>query len=277
EHLKQVEALVNSWISEHLEVLHRKMSRDEAINSGATALFGEKYGDSVRTICVGGCVVHEEEKSRSGSGISFELCGGTHVSNTSEIGLFKILSEASIGSGLRRIEAITSENILHYLDGIEELLRKSTQQLKCTSAELPQKIADLSAELKKRNQEIASQKQKAAIAGLTLTHKSDMSVFSALLDDYGMEDLRALCDVLKAKHSCSAICLLVSRDSGSDKTYMAVTVSADLQSRFQAGNILKIGLEVLGGKGGGGAAFAQGGGNSQSKAEVALVAMLSAI
>ncbi|MDR2795023.1 MAG: alanine--tRNA ligase [Holosporaceae bacterium] len=275
ENLKKIEALVNAWISEHRVVSHREMSRNEAINSGATALFGEKYGDSVRTICVGDS--DTSTKSCHDSKISFELCGGTHVSNTSEIGLFKILSEASIGSGLRRIEAITSESILNYLGEIEELLQKASLQLKCTPAKLPQKISDLVAELKKRNHEISAQKQKTAIANLTFAQKSAAAVFSALLDDYTMEDLRALCDIIKAKYSCGTIGLLVSRDSDSDKTYIAVTVSSDLQSRFRAGDILKIGLDVLGGKGGGGAAFAQGGGASKSKAEAALNAMLTAI
>ncbi|MDR3179737.1 MAG: alanine--tRNA ligase [Holosporaceae bacterium] len=275
EDLKKVEILVNGWIFEHRTVFQREMSRDEAINSGAIALFGEKYGNSVRTICIG--TPDATAESCHNSSISFELCGGTHVSNTSEIGLFKILSEASIGSGLRRIEAITSESILNYLGEIEELLQKASLQLKCAPPKLPQKISDLAAELKKRNQEIFAHKQKAAIANLSFREKSAVAIFSSLLDDYGMEDLRALCDVIKTKYSHGTVGLLVSRDSNSDKTYIAVTVSSDLQSRFQAGNILKIGLEVLGGKGGGGAAFAQGGGTSKSKAETALEAMLAAI
>ncbi|GHU17915.1 alanine--tRNA ligase [Alphaproteobacteria bacterium] len=269
ENIRKVESLVNGWISRDLTVVQKEFSKDEAIESGATALFGEKYGDSVRTIRI---CCDDEWKD-----VSFELCGGTHVTNASEIGLFKILSEASIGSGIRRIEAITGESVLNYLNNLEELLSNSSQLLKCTLQELPQKISDLTTELKKKNQEIANNRVKTAISNLTNVEKSGVKVVSALLDDYGMEDLRTLSDAIKAKYPSNAICILISKDSNADKASAVVSVSQDLQGKYNAGNILKKGMELLGGKGGGSVAFAQGGGSLKAKADKSLDAMLSLI
>ncbi|GHT90630.1 alanine--tRNA ligase [Alphaproteobacteria bacterium] len=269
EDLSEVEALVNAWIFQSPLISTLVLSKKEAIDAGATALFGEKYGKSVRTVRI-----FSKETSED---ISFELCGGTHVTNTSEIGLFKILSETSIGSGIRRIEAITGENTLNYLNNLEELLSSSSQQLKCTPQELPQKISDLTTELKKKNQEIANNKVKAAINGLAIVEKSGVKILSALLDDHSMEDLRMLSDAIKAKHPTNAICILISRDSNADKASVVVSVSSDLQGKYNAGNILKKGVEILGGKGGGGAAFAQGGGSLKAKADESLEFMLAMI
>ncbi|GHU14449.1 alanine--tRNA ligase [Alphaproteobacteria bacterium] len=267
ENLRKVEALVNGWISRNLSVSPNILSKDEAIESGATALFGERYGDFVRTIRV--CCDDEL------GDVSYELCGGTHVTDTSEIGLFKILSESSIGSGIRRIEAITGESIIAYLNNLEELLSRSSQLLKCTQQELPQKISDLTIELKKKNQELANNKLKTALNNLAIIEKSGIKVMSALLDDHSMEDLRALSDAIKAKHPSNAICILISRDSDLDKASAVVSVSPNLQGKYSAGNILKKGVEILGGKGGGSATFAQGGGSLKAKADESLNAMLA--
>ena len=134
------------------------------------ALFGEKYGDEVRGIKI-------TDPSDNDKVVSFELCGGTHVSNTSEIGVFKILSECSIGSGIRRIEGITGQNVLTYLKNIEDLKNSACEKLKCSDQELNTKIDEVLQDLKNKNQQLSVMKQKSVLANLQKTSRTTSIFF----------------------------------------------------------------------------------------------------
>ncbi|MDR0677879.1 MAG: alanine--tRNA ligase [Holosporaceae bacterium] len=250
--LLKVEKFVNEWIAQDLEIISRIMSKKNAMEKGAMALFGEKYADSVRTISV-----FSAEKR-----VSFELCGGTHVASTGKIGLFKILSETSIGAGVRRIEAITGERILEYIKGLEETLFSLEVKFKCNSSELMAKTENLLTDLKQRNHEILSIKLNEAANNINESIKNGINIYTAIVSNYSIDELRMLHDAMKAKKS-SGIFLVFSKNK--DKTSIIVSVTQDLQGKFHAGNILRAGLTPLNGKGGGNAAFAQGGGSNQDK------------
>ncbi|MDR2268452.1 MAG: alanine--tRNA ligase [Holosporaceae bacterium] len=266
ENLRKIEDMVNGWIIDDLTTYIRVLPRNEAITSGATALFGEKYGDFVRTVRF--CNAASKE-------ISFELCGGTHVSNSSEVGIFKILSEIGIGSGVRRIEALTGTGVLHYLTEQETLLRQSSELLKCTSEELPTKISLLSSELKKKNQEIAASKRRHALASINIIKKSDITMRFAILDDYSMEELRSSIETIGSTDQ--DVCVLLSRDHTANRIHALVTVGKNLKDKYNASVLLKAGLGVIEGKGGGTAVCAQGSGGNIRRADDVLEAILRAI
>lgn len=245
EILRKIESQVNSWILGNLSVVCKEMPKDEAIKNGAMALFGEKYADEVRTVTVGD--------------ISFELCSGTHVANSSEIGAFKILSEASIGSGIRRIEAITSANVVSYLNNLEGRINTIASGLKCSNADLETRINFLTSDLKAANEEILKLKMSTAIHDARLTQKDGANFVSLALDGYKIEDLRSLNDILQKKFS-PAVVFLISKENEL-KTTLVVGVSSALRSSYNAGEILKNVLKIFEGRGGGNSAYAQGGGN----------------
>ncbi len=257
EDLEKIEAIVNEWILQGLHVIQKTISKNEAISSGATALFGEKYGDFVKTIRI--CSDASEDNCK----VSFELCGGTHVSNTSEIGSLKILSESSIGSGIRRIEAITGLRVLNYLNELEKSIISVSKQLKCTPGEILQKIDDLLSELKKKNQEIILIKQKVAISNINKFEKNDINIISAVIEDYNMEELRTISEIIQSQNPKKTIAIVISNEK--DKVNALLKITADLQSKYNAREILNTGLQVINGKGGGGLSFAQGGGTGKSK------------
>jgi alanyl-tRNA synthetase len=234
-------------------------------------LFGEKYDDCVRTI-----LVRDEEKDGNGP-ISFELCGGTHVTNTSQIGVFKILADTGIGSGIRRIEAISGPKVLQHLSSLEAVLNSLASKLKCSPQEVPQRVGDLMTELKSCNRELADGKQRNALGNLRRTAKSGLEVITVIVEDFQTEQMRSLNDVIKAQNPSSTISVLASRESRSDKVYAIVNVSADLQSKYNAGRLIATGLAVIGGKGGGTATSAQGGGIGKEKIPVILEKILEAI
>lgn len=257
EDLEKIEVMVNEWILQGLHVIQKTISKNEAISSQATALFGEKYGDFVRTIRI--C----SDASENNCKVSFELCGGTHVSNTSEIGSLKILSESSVGSGIRRIEAVTGLRVLHYLNNLEKSVSSVSKQLKCTPDEVLQKIDDLLSELKKKNQEIILSKQKVAINKINKLEKCNINIISVIVEDYSMEELRSIGEIIKSQHPKETVILIISNEK--DKVNAVLNITSDLQSKYNAGELLKTGLQVINGKGGGGLSFAQGGGIGKSK------------
>jgi alanyl-tRNA synthetase len=261
----QVENLVNEWIRCDMSVACKTMSKDEAIAAGATALFGEKYEDMVRTVLISS----ENEKATS-----FELCGGTHTTSTGRIGALKILSETSIGSGTRRIEAITGEKILEHMRETEKTIDSISEKLKCGHSELSGKIEDLLSELKQKNHEISLNKQKMALEKVSETNVVDAVICSLVVSDHSMDELRSLNDAIRHKKSSGII--VVANYSG-DKVSLVVSVSTDLQKKYSAGQLLKCGLVPLDGKGGGSAAFAQGGGVGKEKISVAIEAIKDAI
>lgn len=261
--IEKVENLVNDWIFKGLNVVNESMSKNDAVSAGATALFGEKYGDIVRTVKV---ALPDNE----GKVVSFELCGGTHIRNTAMIGAFKILSEASIGSGIRRIEAITGAKVLEYLRTVESTLNVASDHLKCATSEIIQKIDDIVSNLKKKNQELVVCRQKMAIEKLQIKEKRNISIGYLIADDYDINELRLIGDVIKAKYPKETVVLIISGQNLSDKVNVVVSVSADLQNQYNAGKLLKSCIEFFGGKGGGNATFAQGAGTGKAKIEEAI-------
>ncbi|MDR1375770.1 MAG: alanine--tRNA ligase [Holosporaceae bacterium] len=261
DNLLKIEAMVNEWIFQNLDVVSKTMPKNDAIAAGAMALFGEKYSDFVRTV-------------RVGNGESFELCGGTHVSATGKIGVFKILSEASIGSGIRRIEALTGRKALEYFEEIEESINKLSEKLKCGKSEVVLKVDDLLGKLKQKNHEISIYKQNFALEKMQVTAKNGLTICSLTVSDFSVDELRSLNDVIRSKDPSAIVIILGQND---DKISLLVSVGKDLQNRYNAGQILKVGLGPLNGNGGGSAALAQGGGTKKSGISSAMECMHDAI
>lgn len=257
--LRKIEKIVNQAIMKDLTVVCREMSKNEAINAGATALFGEKYEDIVRTVKI----------ADGETTVSFELCGGTHAFSTGQIGLFKIISEASIGSGIRRIEAITGCEVMKDLHEKEDILTEISTKLKCNISEISERVTDLLADLKKKFQEIQNGRNLLAFSKLQQIQRNDVTVYSVMVENFSVQDLRALNDYIKNRYK-DGIIVILSRNENNQST-VVVSVSPDLQKVYNAGTIIKFGLAELNGKGGGSALFAQGAGSGDI--EAALKAM----
>jgi alanyl-tRNA synthetase len=268
--LAAIEAEVNGRIRANSEVRTRLLSPDQAIKEGAMALFGEKYGDEVRVVAMG---AHEAEELP----YSVELCGGTHVRRTGDIGLFKTVGESSVASGVRRIEALTGAAAEAYLAGEEDLLHQAAGALRTSPAELPARIARLMEEHRKLERELAEARRALAGAGTsqaaapTPAKIGDVAFDGRVVDDVPGRELRSLADDLKRRIG-SGVVAVVSRDDG--KAAIVVGVTDDLTARVDAVGLVKAGAEILGGKGGGGRAdMAQAGGPDAARAEEALEAV----
>ncbi|MDR1982685.1 MAG: alanine--tRNA ligase [Holosporaceae bacterium] len=265
EDILKIEKIVNGWILQDLQVVCKIMPKNEAISSGATALFGEKYGDSVRTVSI---LTESRDK------ISSELCGGTHVSSIGKVGLFKILSEISIGSGIRRIEAITGEKILEYLGQAEKVIDSLTEKLKCSNSNLLPKVENLLVELKQKNQEISLNRQKSSLEKIQEFNKANANIYTLIVSDYDTNELRSLHDFIRSRKPSG---IIVIANCNGDKVSLIVGVSSDLHDKYNAGQLLKRGLPPLNGNGGGNAAFAHGGGNGTSKATESIELIINSI
>ncbi len=254
EELEKTEAIVNEKISEAIEVSTMVLSIEEARKTGAKALFGEKYGETVRVVCAGE--------------FSKEFCGGTHVSNTGKISAFKIISETGIAAGVRRIEALTGQAVFDYYRNIEKKYDEVCRVLKASSGSVIDRIEHMQAEIRNLTGEIESLKSKAANEALgNITDKTEniqgISFLPVVLQDVDMNALRNLSDDLKAKIG-SGVILLVS-SQGEDKVSLIVTVTDDLvKSGIHAGNIIKAAAPMIGGGGGGRPNMAQAGGKDSS-------------
>lgn len=242
EELQQIEKLVNGQILKNRSSQTKLMTPDEAVAEGAMALFGEKYGAEVRVVSMG------DEK------FSVELCGGTHVTSTGDIGLFKILSESSVSSGVRRIEAITGEAILELLKDTQNTLTQEREQSKKNLNDLQKQIADL------RRQMTLGGKGSSAANDFTTLGSYKAAVRH--LTDVPARDLKALVDQLK-KDMGSGIAIVTSVMDG--KVSLVVGVTEDLTSKVSAVDLVKVGAETLGGQGGGGRPdLAQAGGVNEN-------------
>lgn len=254
EEIKEVERIVNEKIWAHLPVSIETMPLDEAKEKGAMALFGEKYGKEVRVVEVGA--------------YSLELCGGCHVYNTSEIGIFKITSEAGIGAGTRRIEAVTSKEAYLYLDDKLTILEKSAQALKTNADEVPTRINKLFediAELEKENESLQAKSAHAQAAELlnNVEEINSMNVLLKQVDAKNMDQLRSMVDELKTKLDKSII-MLATEIKG--KVQIVTNVSKGLTEQgVHAGNLIKIAAQICGGGGGGRPEMAQAGGKDITK------------
>jgi alanyl-tRNA synthetase len=279
EDIAAIEREVNEEIRGNAEVTTRLLTPERAVAEGALALFGEKYGDEVRVVSMGRVPAGGDGEGRP---YSVELCGGTHVRRTGDIGLFKIVGESSVASGVRRIEALTGDAAEAYLAGEEELLRQSAAALRTSPAELPGRLARLLDEHRRLERELAEARRMlasgagtrggAAAAGKKI---GDVVFDGRLVEDVPGRELRSLADDLK-KRIGSGIVAVVSRAEG--KAAIVVGVTPDLTDRFDAVVLARLGAEVLGGKGGGGRAdMAQAGGPEAEHAEAALAAVEQAL
>jgi alanyl-tRNA synthetase len=273
EDVAAVEAEVNERIRGNGEVRTRLLTPDAAVAEGALALFGEKYGDEVR-------VVSMEAGNGAAQPYSVELCGGTHVRRTGDVGLFKIVGESSVASGVRRVEALTGPAAEAYLAEEEGLLRQSAAVLRTSPAELPARLARLVDEHRRLERELADARRALAGGGGRGAAVSGKQVGDVVFDGRVVEDvpgreLRSLADDLK-KRVGSGIVAVVSRAEG--KAAIVVGVTDDLTARFDAVELVRVGAEAVGGKGGGGRRdMAQAGGPDGAQAEIALAAVEKAI
>ncbi len=266
-----IEADVNSLIRENSEVTTRLMTPDEAIELGAMALFGEKYGDEVRVVSMGLPVANEHA-------YSLELCGGTHVKRTGDIGMFKIVSEGAVSSGVRRIEALTGADAAKYMSARENVLTTVAADLKAVPEDVPARVKALQEERRRLEREVSDLRKKLATAGSGAASGGDAfkevnGVKMALrsLDGIPAKELKGMVDELRDQMG-SGIVALVSGDGG--KASIVVGLTADLTDKYSAVDLVRIGVEKLGGKGGGGRPdMAQGGGSDPAQADAALAAI----
>ena len=275
EDIAAIEAEVNDRIRHNEDVRTRLLSPERAVEEGALALFGEKYGEEVRVVSMGGAL---DDADRP---YSVELCGGTHVRRTGDIGLFKIVGESSIASGVRRIEALTGAAAEAYLAEEEELLRQSAAALRTSPTELPARLQRLIEDNRRLERELAEARRVLASgAGQTAAAPAgkrigDIAFDGRVVDDVPGRELRSLADDLK-KRIGSGVVTVVSRAEG--KAAIVVGVTQDLTDRVDAVELVRLGAEALGGKGGGGRPdMAQAGGPEAARAEAALAAVEQAL
>jgi alanyl-tRNA synthetase len=269
EEIRAVEAEVNARIRQNSEVVTRFKTPSDAIAEGALALFGEKYGEEVRVVAMGG---------DAGEGFSVEFCGGTHVRRTGDIGLFKIVSEGAVGAGMRRLEALTGAAAVDYMEQQEKRLLETASELKVAPADVPRRVAALVEERKRLERELTEARRELASGARPEAAAKEVAgiAFAARrLDGVPPKELKPMVDELK-KQIGSGVVAIVSATDG--KASLVVGVTDDLTERFDAVEFVRIGCEALGGKGGGGRPdMAQAGGPNAAAAEQALAAIEAAL
>jgi alanyl-tRNA synthetase len=273
EELADAEAAVNAQIRRNGGVQTRLMTPDEAIAEGAMALFGEKYGDEVRVVSMG--------SEDDGKTYSIELCGGTHVSALGDIGVFKVVGESAVSSGVRRVEALTGEAARAYLNARDTALREAASVLRVTPDEVPARVAVLMEERRRLERELAEAKKALALGGGAGAAPAGpetvagVAFVGQVLDGFEAKGLRGAVDEAK-KRVGSGVAALVAVNDG--RASVAVGVTDDLTATFNAVDLLKRAVAALGGQGGGGRPdMAQGGGPDASKGAEALDAIRAAM
>jgi alanyl-tRNA synthetase len=288
EEIGRVEDIANDMVLQNAPVVTRLLSRDDAIASGARALFGEKYGDEVRVVAMG-------EAGGNTMGRSVELCGGTHVDRTGDIGIISVVGEAGVASGVRRIEALTGNAARRDLNKFRSDLRAVAVELKTPVAEIAARATAVVEDRKKLERELSETKKRLAMSGgmsggvsggISSAGKSDgadgvrtvgdVKLMARAVEGIDLKDLRSLADEGK-KQVGSGIVAIVGV-AGDGRAGIVVGVTDDLIARFNAVDLVRKGAEVLGGKGGGGRPdMAQAGGPDGSKADAALAAIAAAL
>ncbi|MEP4165918.1 alanine--tRNA ligase [Maricaulis sp.] len=275
EEIAAIEAQVNAVIRQNVAVSTREMSPDAAIEAGALALFGEKYGDKVRVLTMGRALADAD------TAYSVELCGGTHVDRTGDIALFKIVSESAVSSGVRRIEAMTGEGARRYVDEQIGFGRAAADALKVTPADLAARVTSLMEERKKLERQLAEAKKQLAMGGGSGSAPAGPEEIAGtkfigrVVEGVGGKDLRGLIDEAKASMG-SGVAAFIGVNEG--KAALAVGVTDDLTGQFSAVELVRAGAGAVGGKGGGGRAdFAQAGGPDGANAAAGLDAIRAAL
>jgi len=267
--LRAVEAQVNRQIRANAAVGTKVMGQEEAIKAGAMALFGEKYGDEVRVVSMGG---------GDAPTFSVELCGGTHVQRTGDIGGFKIVGESAVAAGVRRVEAVTGAAFLAWAQAEEDLLHRAAEVLRAAPADLPARIAQVLDDRRKLERELVEVRKQLATGGgqgAATRSIAGLTYAGRVLDGVPAKDLKGMADEIKKQIGSGVVALAATADG---KASLVVAVTADLTGRFSAVDLVRVGSEALGGKGGGGRPdMAQAGGPDASQAQAAIDAIAAAL
>lgn len=269
--IRQVEKDVNDRIRLNAPIAVHLTTPKDAIKAGAMALFGEKYGDEVRVVSMGG----PDKDKGEGRDYSTELCGGTHVSRTGDIGFLKITGENGLAAGVRRIEAVVGQAALDYVNDREQMLFKAASSLKISPAELPTRITGLLEERKRLDRELTETRKKLATGGggkpTEIEKIGEVGFIAHLLGDVPPRDLKPMADEIKKKLDSGVIVLIAANDG---KASIVISVTDDLTSKYNAVDLVRTGSEALGGKGGGGRPdMAQAGGPNADKGADAIAAI----
>ncbi|WP_117191230.1 alanine--tRNA ligase [Rhizobium terrae] len=278
EELQKVEDMANAIILQNAPVTTRLMSVDDAIAEGAMALFGEKYGDEVRVVSMGRAV----EGQKAGKPYSVELCGGTHVNATGDIGLVRILGESAVGSGVRRVEAVTGEAARAYLAEQDERVKTLASALKVQPGDVVNRVEALIDERRRLERELADARRRLAMGGGQGGSADDVREIAGIrfmgkaLAGIDAKDLKGLADEAKASLGSGVVTLIGVSEDG--KASAVVAVTPELTQRFSAVDLVRVASAALGGKGGGGRPdMAQAGGPDGAKADAALQAVAAAL
>ncbi len=282
EEVGEVEKLANIYVAQNSTVETRLMSYDDAIETGAIALFGEKYGDEVRVVSMG----TSDGSTKANKAWSVELCGGTHVARTGDIGLVRVVGETASAAGVRRIEALTANGARSYLAEQDARMRKLSAILRTRPENVVERVAMLTEERKQLERQLADAKRQLALgdggaansagAENAVRDVAGVKFFSRLVEGLNPKDLRGLVDNGKEQIGSGVVAIVGVTEDG--KAGLAVGVTADLTERFSAVDLVRTGAAALGGKGGGGRAdMAQAGGPDASKAADALKAVEAAL
>lgn len=278
EELKVVEEMANEIVLQNSPVTTRLMSVDDAIAEGAMALFGEKYGDEVRVVSMGQGV----HGTKAGKPYSIELCGGTHVSATGQIGLVRILGDSAVGAGVRRIEAVTGESARSYLAEQDERVKNLASTLKVQPGDVVSRVEALMDERRKLERELADAKRKLAMGGGqggsadAVRDVNGVKFLGKAISGVDPKDLKGLADDAKAGLGSGVVALIGVSEDG--KASAVVAVTEDLIGRVSAVDLVRVASAALGGKGGGGRPdMAQAGGPDGAKADEALEAVAAAL
>ena len=275
DELDRLETEVNEVIRQNVPAETKEMAPQEAIEAGAVALFGEKYGDSVRVLTLG------KSLTDTGKAYSVELCGGTHVARTGDIALFKIVSEQGVAAGIRRIEALTGEAARRFLLDQAGVAKALADQFKTPVLEVGVRVEALIAERKSLEKQLAEAKKQLALGGGggAASGPEDVggtALIAKVLDGVGGKELRGVAEAFKKQLTGGGIVALVGTSDG--KAAVTVAVTADLTDRFSAAELAKAAVLAMGGQGAGGKAdFAQGGAPDATKAQAGLDAIKAAI
>ncbi len=276
DEIRAVEDIANAIILQNEPVVTRLMQVDDAIASGAMALFGEKYGDEVRVVSMGTALSGE----KAGKVYSVELCGGTHVSRTGDIGLLKIVQETGVAAGVRRIEAVTADAARAYLDAQDRRLREAADILKVKPEDVPARLQALMDERKRLERELAEAKKALALGGNGAARADDdlvqtigrLKLLGRTVHGIAPKDLRGLVDAGKKQIGSGVVAIVGVTDEG--KAGIVVGVTDDLTDNYSAVDLVRAGAEALGGSGGGGRPdMAQAGGPDGTRAEAAIEAI----
>ncbi len=282
EELARVEDIANDVVLENDEVTTRLMAVDDARDAGARALFGEKYGDEVRVVSMGRTARAHGENAL---GWSVELCGGTHVRRTGDIGLISVTGESAVASGVRRIEALTGRHARQHANDTIALAKVAATELRTTLDDMPARVAALMEERKKLERDLSDARKKLAMGGGAATGSAaagsmrevgNVKLMARAIQGVEAKDLKSLVDDGKKQLGSGVVAIVGVTEDG--KAGVVVGVTADLTSRYSAVDLVRAASQALGGKGGGGRPdMAQAGGPDGAKADAALAAIEKAM